>query len=82
MSRRRDARYVDVWRQYHCDTRYSISIADEEGDEITCVGGDDSLEQAWSEACEIADDRRLTVRLIHESGETMREYSPKSSVSQ
>jgi hypothetical protein len=65
---------VDVWRSYHCATSYSISVCNSDGEELTCVGGDDDFDAAWEDACEYAAEHRLTARYVSEAGEILREW--------
>jgi len=73
---------IDVWRSYHCDTDYSISLCDDEG-EIRCLGGDDCEDAAWDQACELADEYGVPARLlIGETQEAKAEYHPAREGSQ
>jgi hypothetical protein len=65
-----------VWRSYHCETKWSISECDAEG-EIRCIGGDDDMEDAWATACEHAEEIGVPCLLMHESGEEIRRYAPE-----
>jgi hypothetical protein len=67
---------VVVWRSYHCRTDYSVSICGEDGSEITCVGGSDDVDEAYTLACETADGLGIPAREVYESGEVKRSYTP------
>jgi hypothetical protein len=68
---------VDCWRSYHCDTRYSVSLCDDEGGEIRCVGGADDIDEAWALAVDEAREHGVPARLMpHESGEVTRTWEP------
>lgn len=70
---------VDCWRSYHCRTRYSVSLCDENGEEIRCDSGDDDMETAWERACELADEHVVEARLMpRESGEVTRTHEPEA----
>jgi hypothetical protein len=71
-----DVDAIVVWRSYHCDTLYSVSLCDDEGGEIVCVGGDDDEDEAWRQACAEADVRGVPARQEYESGEVWRAYTP------
>jgi hypothetical protein len=74
-KREKWATSIDVWRSYHCDTPYSVSLCDDDG-EIECLGGGDE-DDAWALACEEADKRGLPARLlIGETQNARREYVP------
>ena len=72
----RIAASVEVWRSYHADTDYSVSLCDS-GGEIRCVGGADDLEEAWQLATETADDEGIPAQIVRESGEVTRTYRPE-----
>lgn len=72
----RTAETVDAWYSPGCDTRYSVSLCDEDG-EITCIGGSDDIEEAWEMAVEYSDERGIEARLMPtESGEVTRRHEP------
>jgi len=73
MSRIADT--VDVWRSYGCETDYSVSLCDADG-EIRCVGGADDLGEAWDLATETADDEGIPAQIVSESGGVTRTYAP------
>ncbi len=65
---------VDAWYSPGCDTAYSVSLCDEDGDEISCIGGADDEDEAWDMAVEAAAEAGVTARLMPtESGEVTRE---------
>jgi hypothetical protein len=75
---KRTATSVDAWRSRDCDTDYSVSVCDEDG-EIQCVGGSDDMDEAFVLACSEAEARGIPARLIPtESGEVTREWTPES----
>lgn len=73
---KRIATSVDVWLSPGCDTEYSISLCDDDG-EIECLGGDDDADEAFEQAYSLADEYGLPAQLIpYESGEVTRSYEP------
>lgn len=70
---------IDVWRSYHCDTDYSVSLCEADGSEIRCLGGDDDREQAWLDACEHADEHGVPARDLGADGQATRTYQPESA---
>lgn len=68
---------VDVWPAPHCNTRYSISLGDDDG-EIRCLGGSNNLEDAWEDACEAAREHGVPARILTAGDCVMREWSPES----
>ncbi|MGP1681917.1 MAG: hypothetical protein ACTS8S_06285, partial [Giesbergeria sp.] len=46
----------DAARLYSTEDYYSVSLVDDEGNEITCIGGNESLAAAWEIATEAADE--------------------------
>lgn len=75
--RNRTIETVDAWRSPGCDTRYSVSLSDEDG-EIRCVGGSNSKEAAWKMALKHAKEHGVPARLMPtESGEVTREERPE-----
>lgn len=79
MSARKVPVSVDVWRSPNCRTEYSISVCNDDGDEIVCIGGDDDFDAAWQEACAYADWHGLTARCVSECGETLQEWRAEVS---
>ena len=69
---------VDAWLSRDCETRYSVSLSDEDG-EIRCVGGSDDIGEAWQLACAEAEKHGVPARLMpYESGEVTREWTPEA----
>lgn len=73
MSRRPTS--VDVWRQYDVEQPWTISLCDDDG-EIKCLGGADSLQEAWEAACEYAVATGVPAREIDRSGRVVDEHRP------
>ena len=68
---------VDVWAAPGCDTRWSVSEINSDGEEIVCIGGDDTLSEAWAMACERAEELGVPARIVQgDTNEVIREWSP------
>jgi hypothetical protein len=76
MRRARKPESIDAWRSYHCETKWSISLCDEDGSEIKCLGGADDADEAFAAAVDLMETHYLDlpVRLLSDSGEIVREY--------
>jgi hypothetical protein len=78
---RPDKETIDVWYSPGCDTSYSISLCDEYGDEICCIGGDDDIEEAWTMACDAAETYGVPARLMpDETGRVTRTWMPMTQL--
>lgn len=77
--RRHTIAAIHCWADYdqHGDPCWSVSTVDDEGDEITCVGGDADLAKAWALACEHADSEGVPAVEIQYSGEETDRYTPE-----
>jgi hypothetical protein len=64
------------------DDYYSVSLVDEDGGEIRCIGGDESLAAAWEIATEAADKHGVeAVEFASPSeGEVTDRYTPAAQV--
>jgi hypothetical protein len=73
----REPRSVDLWRDYPGEYTWAISLCDDEG-EIQCLGGGDDEDDAWSRACEYADEHGVPARQRIGDGSTHeRDYEPE-----
>lgn len=67
---------VHVWLSPNCDTEYSISFCDKNGEEIECIGGGNDVEAAWLVACDEAESLGVPALLSpYESGEVTRTWN-------
>lgn len=58
---------------------YSVSLVDDEGDEITCVDGSEYLGDAWEAGLKLARERRIPcVEHRHSSGQETDRWDPPS----
>lgn len=70
---------VHVWWQDDSDDgpEWVVSIVDDDGEEISCVGGyGDALGDAWERACSEADDRGVPALELRRDGTTADRYEP------
>ena len=78
MSKRQPIDHVEVWCDYHGDTRWSVSLCAEDGDEISCEGGDDDLIEAWRHGCDLADQYGIQcIEYAIEGGQATGLYTPE-----
>ena len=69
---------VDAWLSPGCNTVYSVSLCNSDGEEIRCIGGANSADDAWEMACDEAEDQGVPARLIpREDGVVTREWTPR-----
>ena len=72
----------DAAKLYGTESYYSVSLVDSEGNEITCIGGDESLADAWGIATEAADEHGVeAVEFAHpyETDKVTDRYTPNKS---
>ena len=67
---------VDVWYQYDGVDQYVVSLSDEDG-EIRCLGGDADLAEAWTLACQAADDYGVPAHELDRAGQVVDTYQPE-----
>jgi hypothetical protein len=76
----RRAASVDAWLSPHCRTEFSVSICDDDGEEIECIGGADDADKAFELAREYAESRGVPARLMpDESGRVARAWDPPAN---
>lgn len=74
-----DVDHVAVWstpRDQGYRTDWSISLCDDDGDEIECSGGANSRSRAWEIALERAESLGVPARLLDEHNNVMQEWEP------
>lgn len=83
MTHRQATTEIHVWldeqvaHDMGCDTYYSVSEVDSDGDEIRCSDGAESLAEAWECGCELADTLGVpAVEYARGTGEVTDRYTP------
>lgn len=75
---------VCAWRDYPSERSggqpWSLSTEDADEDEVECLDGYDSEEDAWIAACAYADENGVPATLIRsETGEVVETYEPETN---
>jgi hypothetical protein len=83
VSARKETAAIHVWKDQldssgnYSASYYSVSRVDDDGDEIVCEGGDESLAEAWKFGCRLADQYGVPcVEFARETGEETDRYTP------